>query len=465
MQTETNSLRMNFGLYRFVKSLCLVLLSLLIGKSLYAQDNSFVRNGVTYEYISPVVLERNGMANSFHSDVHFRLDNARLDFTYLDNEASFGKLAAAIDSIGIGNILSIDIVSQSSPEGPYRRNVWLTENRAQVVYDSLLFRYTNLEPLVKIRKIAESWENLRYYVIADPLMLQSSKQRVVDVIDGTDDDLEVAKRLMKTALGTDSVVGDIYSYLFDVYYPIIRNTGIYIIHLHDLFKPAEIAPKYKVDNSIPYIYYPPNQLSTPVIKRPLLAVKTNMLYNSFFTPKMGFAPVWNVELELYPTADGRWSFILEHIFPWMEKDEDHQYLQILNTQFEARRYFKKNSGHTGHYLSLYTMANLYDICFDSEGGHGYQGEGFGAGLGYGYVIPIGKNKRWKVELLLKAGYYESYYDPYDAGDPYLGKYYYHWFDDPNKFVERNWRLRYFGPTGIGAVISYDLISVKQRLRR
>ena len=81
------------------------------------------------------------------------------------------------------------------------------------------------------------------------------------------------------------------------------------------------------------------------------------------------------------------------------------------------------------------------------------------------MLPFGKSKRWKAEFLIKAGYYESYYDPYDAGDPYLGKYYYHWFDDPNKFVKRNWRLRYFGPTGIGVTISYDLIHIKQKIKR
>lgn len=458
-----NSLSVKVVLYRVLR--CLPMLAILVSQALFAQNAQFVRNGVSYDYISPVNLQRNGIADAFRTDIHFRLDNAKLDFTYLDNETSFNNVASVIDSLGISNILYIDLVSQSSPEGPYNRNEWLTEHRAQVVYDSLLFRYTNLEPLVRIRKIAESWENLRYYVLADPLLQEQSKQRVIEVIDGVDDDLDTAKRRMKNSLGADSVVGDIYKYLFETYYPVIRNTGIYIVYLVDIFKPAGFRDVEAMDESIPYIYYPPNELGTQYVKRPLLAVKTNMLYNAFFTPDMGLAPIWNVELELYPKADGRWSFMVEHIFPWMKKDEKHQYLQILNTQLEARRYFKKNNSYSGHYLSAYANVNLYDICFDAEGGSGYQGEGFGGGLGYGYVLPFGKTKRWKAEFFVKAGYYESYYDPYDAGDPYLGKYYYHWFDDPNKFVERNWRLRYFGPTGVGATISYDLIHIKQKIKR
>jgi hypothetical protein len=153
---------------------------------------------------------------------------------------------------------------------------------------------------------------------------------------------------------------------------------------------------------------------------------------------------------------------LEYEFPWHTVLDKHQYFQILNLQFEGRRYFRKASNHTGHYLSVYLGANLYDICFDKQAGHGYQGEGFGGGLGYGYVIPLGKkpDTRWKLELLVKAGAYMTLYDPYDAGSPFRGKYYYEWYDAPSLFIRRNMIFRWFGPTGIGATISYDLIRKK-----
>lgn len=471
MQPE-NSLRVKISLCKpFVLMLLLQLLAVSVS---FAQDfrqdslqqaEHFVRNGVVYNYISPVSMQRDGLANAYHSDIHFRLDDVRLDLTYLDNGISFSRLASVIDSIGVGNVLFIDLVSQSSPEGSYRHNKWLTDRRAQVVYDSLLFRYTNLEPLVQIRKIAESWENLRYYVMADPLMGSQSKELVLNVIDSATENPDSAEYRMKNLLGSDSIVGDVYKYLFNTYYPVIRNTGIYIVHIYGKFQPAGFGPVGDLKATIPNIYYPPNEIPQVTVRRPLLAVKTNMLYNSFFTPEMGYAPIWNVELELYPKLNGRWSYMLEYEFPWHSDDSKHQYLQMLNLQLEARRYFKKDGSYSGHYLSVYTMANLYDICFDSQAGSGYQGEGFGAGLGYGYVLPFGKTKRWKAEFFIKGGYYESYYDPYDAGNPYLGKYYYHWFDAPEKFVERNWRLRFLGPTGVGVSLSYDLIFINQKLRK
>ena len=60
------------------------------------------------------------------------------------------------------------------------------------------------------------------------------------------------------------------------------------------------------------------------------------------------------------------------------------------------------------------------------------------------------------------GYYETRYDPYHAGDPYKGKYYYDWEGDVEDFIRRNHRLRWFGPTGVGISVSYDLLYRPER---
>ena len=77
------------------------------------------------------------------------------------------------------------------------------------------------------------------------------------------------------------------------------------------------------------------------------------------------------------------------------------------------------------------------------------------------MLPLGGYaSRWKLEFLVKVGYYESHYDPYDAGYPFNGRYYYRWFDSPSKFLRRNHRFRYFGPSGAGVTLSYDLFRKK-----
>ena len=70
---------------------------------------------------------------------------------------------------------------------------------------------------------------------------------------------------------------------------------------------------------------------------------------------------------------------------------------------------------------------------------------------------IRKDKRWKLEAFVRVGYYYSLYDPYHASDPFNGKYYHDWEGMPEDFIPRNHRLRWFGPTGAGVTISYDLI--------
>ena len=268
-------------------------------------------------------------------------------------------------------------------------------------------------------------------------------------------------------VGNDPKVGDVYAYLFKYYYPVIRNTGIYILHTVEpptIFnKPPERPyleePSLDPD-SIHDVERPESK--PPVRKRPLLSVKTNIPYYGFFMPDLGWAPIYNIEAELYPTEKGRWTWLAEYEFPWHSVPSKHQYFQILNLQLEGRRYFKKESRHSGWYLSGYAGANLYDICFNRYSGHGYQGEGLGAGLGLGYVMPLGSrpNTKWKMEFFIKGGGYVTLYDPYDAGNPFSGKYYYEWYDAPNLFLRRNMIFRWLGPTGVGASISYDLIHKK-----
>jgi hypothetical protein len=58
---------------------------------------------------------------------------------------------------------------------------------------------------------------------------------------------------------------------------------------------------------------------------------------------------------------------------------------------------------------------------------------------------------------VQLGYYYGRYDPYHAGEPYNGKYYYDWDRGINLFKRRNHKINYLGPTGAGVTLSYDLL--------
>ena len=403
-----------------------------------------------------------------YTEIHFRLNKADLDIEYMDNGISLLHLDRVIDSLGRENITAIEIISQSSPEGSLERNTWLTEHRSKVMHDYMHRIFPDLEDKISMNKVTESWENLAQYVAQDPNLEEETKEKILDIIDSDNLSIAAKKAKLKTSLGSNPKTGNVYTYLTQYYYPVIRNSGIYILHM------VEPEPEIIIDPEKPYVqeqevnpsgieYEPIEQpLKEPDRRRPILAVKTNLPYYAFFKEHLGWAPIYNVELELYPTETGRWTWLAEYEFPWHSVPSKHQYFQIQNWQLEGRRYFKKDSHHSGIYLSGYVGLNYYDICFDRQTGYGYKGEGAGGGLGLGYVLPLGKNPntRWKLEFFVKGGVYVTYYDPYEAGTPFSGRYYYDWTDAPSLFKLRQHRLTWFGPTGFGISISYDLIYKK-----
>lgn len=187
-------------------------------------------------------------------------------------------------------------------------------------------------------------------------------------------------------------------------------------------------------------------------RQPLMNVHTNLLYDALLTPNIG--------VEFY--IGSHWSVAANYSSAWWSHDATHRYMQLIDGEFEGRRYFKKDNTHTGHYLSAYVHANLYDLSFDAK--RAWQGEGAGLGMGYGYVWQPWNNERWKLEAFVRFGYYQSLYDPYHASDPFNGKYYYDWDGPIENFIRRNHRLRWLGPTGVGITISYDLFKRKVKLK-
>lgn len=374
-------------------------------------------------------------------EVHFRFDDAQLDLGYMGNTQSLDRFAHVIDSIGLNKIDSVVIVSQSSPEGVYEHNLKLSRRRAATMRSVVEQRHPELGNRLHVHPDGESWERLREYVKNDTLMKQSTIDKVIAIID-SDVNAGTKKWRMEQL--------PIYRYLRTTYYPRIRNSVFCVIY-YDIQTPmARIEEPVTTTIQLPHILKErPFDLHKAHRKETILSLKSNLLYD--------LGTILNIGIEYYP-RNSQWSFLADYTFPWWSHDIRHHYLQLINGSLEARRYFDKQSGHTGHYLSAYGHANLYDLSFDAE--RGWQGEGWGLGLGYGYVWHPWKNEHWKLEAFVRLGYYHSLYDPYHASDPYNGKYYYDWDGPIENFIRRNHRLRWLGPTGAGITISYDLFKRK-----
>lgn len=367
-------------------------------------------------------------------------------------------------------LLRLYVRAAASPEGYRENNERLSKNRFYAV-NKFLKEYGIPADKVSVQTVTEDYDLLR------AMMARAN-----------DADLHIMDSLMEKCGGNEVKLkhelivynkGTMWRRLYKQYFPELRAVRLVLfrgdavekkmaeaqepeVTVEEPVQPVEEQPvveepKVEEVNEIPAVPATPVQ---PIVEKdneprePMLSVKSNVLYDLAFMPKLGYSPIVNVEAEYY-FHNSHYAILGEYEFPWWSHDSKHHYFQCLNWQLEGRRYFTKDPVKTGHYLSVYGNAGYWDFSFNAK--DAWQGEGWGAGLGYGYVMRLGKESRWKLEFLIKGGYYQAKYDPYDAGDPYKGKYYYEWDDDPAKFKRRNHRFRWFGPTGLGVTLSYDLM--------
>lgn len=140
-------------------------------------------------------------------------------------------------------------------------------------------------------------------------------------------------------------------------------------------------------------------------RRPLFAVKTNLLFDAALMP--------NIELEV--PIGKRWSLNGEYMFPWWLINDDRYCLQVLMGGLEVRYRPGRRSGRnvlTGHFLGLYAGGGKYDLQWDKNG---YQGEFFiAAGVSYGYAHSIARNLR--LEYNIGIGMLRTDYRHYHSRD-------------------------------------------------
>ncbi len=361
----------------------------------------------------------------------------------------------------------------ASPEGPLEHNQFLARERAKALID-LIGENSRVALALKpeTELVAED------YVYLLLLMKQKGDERYAMVADIVNRWIGVDQAALKRELQLFDE-GRLWQHLLTNYFPEMRAARMVVVFRKreklelewwDILMP-EPQPIKATGRIVP-ITEPIQPLSIPQYerkcRREVLSVKTNLLFDAAATP--------NVAIEYYPLR-GHFTFGASLDCPWWQNYSGHRYWQIRNYQLEARYYTKSGDvekrGHgngpafRGFYLQAYAHAGLYNICFDAN--HGYEGEGVGAGLGLGYVVPLGKNSRWRLEFGLQAGFFRTWYDPYQwqcPVDPTEGGdlYYYKWTGKPDDFKERQHRFTWLGPTRLGITLTYDLLYRKRTER-
>ena len=162
-------------------------------------------------------------------------------------------------------------------------------------------------------------------------------------------------------------------------------------HMDQLFTILSIMPHTIETDTLTFLQsgktmYPQrNPVAASCRRRPLLALKTNLLFDAALMP--------NVEIEV--PVGKRWSVNGEYAFPWWQFDRGKYCMQVLMGGLEGRYWLGSRKSRedrevlTGHFLGLYAGGGKYDLQWGEKG---YQGEFFiAAGVSYGWATRIARH--------------------------------------------------------------------------
>lgn len=393
---------------RFVGNFCITLLALLLGVgNLYPHGNN-----LETRLCSPndgdivgvdTLVDRIRQNKRFENiEVHFRLDKYYLDLDYMGNRASLQRFAHKIDSIGISRIDSVVVVSQSSPEGVYEHNLWLSRNRANTMRKHIQDTHPQLRDRLTVYPDGESWLRLREYVKNDTLMKKETIEKVISIID-SDINIGTKKWRMQQL--------PVYRYLLSTYYPRIRNSSFYILYYSEEAKPEppvveepiveEPAPAPVEEEKVEEPPVVEMVVPVPEVWTPRVHLKTNVVGLGLAIANVGaeidFAKHWSFTLPIYYSA---WNYFRSTIkFRTFSIQPEFRYwLSQKNDGFFAGAHFG---------LTYYNFAFNGDYRYQDHGG---TTPAIGGGFSVGYRMPISKDNRWRMEFSLGAGVYPLHYD-------------------------------------------------------
>jgi hypothetical protein len=379
---------------------CITLILTLLGVGMAFSQNSRTEIDSNLRVANSISIETDAQKsrlrinkNCTNIEVHFKLDDYNLELDYMGNEASLQDFAHKVDSIGIEKIDSVVIVSQSSPEGAYKHNLFLSENRANTIRRYILDKHPDLKEHLRVYPDGESWDRLRDYVERDTLMTESVAKRVISIIDS---DVNVATKKWQMAQLS------IYRYLLTTYYPRIRNSSFCILYYSDdAIIEAETLLKFAENRPDPTEFVVPMAPEEKDEWNRKLDLKTNLVGWGFGVVNaavdIDLAKHLSLTLPIYYSA---WDYFKTTIK-----------FRTLTIQPELR--FWPSRENKGFFVGAHFGMAYYNMALDGDyryQDHNRETPSLGGGVGIGYRLPISKSGHWRMEFTLGAGVYSRYYD-------------------------------------------------------
>lgn len=386
--------------------------------------------------------------------IFFRQGKINLDPTLSDNQRALNRIADTLRSNYADStyqLRKILVVGAASPEGPPGINRWLSEKRADVLFNHLSQYATLPDSLKSSRFIGPDWMGLLKLAKNDPLL--PFREETLSLLSQIAGEAEAGIGTQSNRQGSQlgqirsqlerirSLRGGIpYQYMYKKYFPSLRASQLFLWY-NRAYKPLIPSPmpeweivKLSVDTTITSdsIHIGPI-LIEPGQPRKLhyVALRTNMLYDALLMPNIG--------CEMY--LGKSWSVAANWLYGWWKTDRRHWYWSAYGGDIAVRKWLGKAAEEkplTGHHIGIYAQIFTYDF---EMGGRGYMGGKPGGtiwnkmnhamGAEYGYSLPIAR--KLNIDFSLGMGYWGGIYHEYKPRN-----HYYVW----QATKERHW----IGPT-------------------
>lgn len=377
--------------------------------------------------------------DSAHFRIRYVVDVPLIDTSYIDNAQRIDSMKQLLTDIKEDRNLKIKSVKfrgTASPEGPYERNLWLSENRLRTftelvneiieVPDSIIYSNTKDIP----------WNEFRDAVASSNI---SHREEVLDIIDedavlvpfwgGRHIDRRLVK--LRTLHG-----GAVWEELLN---PILRDLryGDALFEIERYYVAADPAGPTLTSICSPVF---PLAVDVPqmIVEEwmPRWYLKTNFAAWVLFSANLA------VEVDL-----GRhWSFTLPIYYCGMDWIKSTIKFRNFTIQPEIR-WWPRSSQNEGFFLGAHFMMCYYNIALNGEWRYqDYRGKtpALGGGIALGYRMPISQNQRWHLEFSLGAGIY-----PLD----------YSLFHNTPNYKDGQWHARnkktYIGFDQVGITLAYS----------
>lgn len=387
--------------------------------------------------------------------VYYHRGRSDIDCSLCNNKATLERFicrfnAESVDSVR--HLVSLRLDAYSSPDGITVANKRLSENRAKRLLEYIRSQVDFPESLLTVQSHGIDWAGLESQVAAQDIPY---KDEVLDVLRNTpewifDENNHVIDG-RKHRLGM--LRGGVpYNYLMEHVFPSLRRSCVTLSYTvgqtetpqpqQSIGESAAEQPTAEPEQPRQAVVAQPEPAPVSPVRekrefRPLLAVKTNLLYWAGVMPDFKhYTFVPNLEIEYF--FKKRWS--LSATGDYMKRSYGNGcFYGISAWSVEPRWWFRGDGCFRWFYLGAYGQVGDYDVQNSRTALDGTTGKLWGAGLSVGAAIPF--SDRFGLEVGIRGGYRH-------AGM----KEYVH--EAPDYFLERKGTDNHWGVIGIKASLYY-----------